>query len=57
MYLPVNFTKFLRTPFLRNNSGRLLLENIMQSLSAFLLLSFLLLLLLLLLLVLLSLLF
>ena len=26
MCFPVNFTKFLRTPFLRNTSGRLLLE-------------------------------
>ena len=50
---PVSFTKFLRTPFLRNTSGRLLLENIMQNLSAFLLLLFLLLLSLLLLLLLL----
>ena len=24
-YFPVNFTKFLRTPFLQNSSGRLLL--------------------------------
>ena len=48
MCFPVNFTKFLRTPFLRNTSGRLLLENIMQNLSASLLLLFLLLLLLLL---------
>ena len=29
-YFPVNYAKFLRTPFLQNTSGRLLLANILR---------------------------